>query len=125
MDLKIISSDLFQEYEKSIADNPISQLERLSAIETPVDYFDFYKSISSVYSSKIEGETIAYDSFFKYKFLNVKFRPDYTKKADDLFCAYSFIENKDISIQNLQKAHSILTNNILPESQQGLIRVCL
>ena len=40
--------------------------------QLPVDYFQFYNSISSVYSSKIEGENIDYDSYFKYKFLIVK-----------------------------------------------------
>lgn len=47
----------------------------------PVDYFQFYKSVSSVYSSKIEGEDIDFDSFFKHKFLKVKFKPDYTRKS--------------------------------------------
>ncbi|NLP21099.1 MAG: Fic family protein [Bacteroidales bacterium] len=88
----------------------------------PVDYFQFYKSVSSVYSSKIEGEDIDFDSFFKHKFLKVKFKPDYTKKTDDLYAAYDFIENKKITLKNVQKAHSILSSNLLPKSQQGIIR---
>ena len=88
----------------------------------PVDYFQFYKSVSSVYSSKIEGEDIDFDSYFKHKFLNVKFKPDYTRKADDLYAAYDFIDNQKLDLKNVQKAHAILSSKLLPKSQQGLIR---
>ena len=36
-------------------------IDRLDKIETPVDYFRFYNSISTVYSSKIEGEELDFD----------------------------------------------------------------
>jgi len=91
-------------------------------IELPVDYFQFYKSVSSVYSSKIEGEDIDFDSYFKHKFLKVKFKPDYTRKADDLYAAYDFIDNQKLCLENVQKAHSILSSKLLPKSQRGLIR---
>ena len=74
------------------------------------------------YSSKIEGEEIDFDSYFKHKFLKVKTKPDYTRKADDLYSAYDFIDNNRLTLKNVQKAHSILSKNLLPKSQQGLIR---
>ncbi len=92
-------------------------------MDIPVDYFQFYKSVSSVYSLKIEGENIDFDSFFKHKFLNVKFMPDYIQKIDDLYEAYDFINNHKLNLKNLQKIHSILSENLLPKSHQGLIRV--
>jgi len=78
--------------------------------------------VSSVYSSRIEGEDIEFDSFFKHKFLNVQFKPDYTRKADDLYAAYDFIDENEINLKNVQKAYSIITSNILPDSQQGFLR---
>jgi len=90
--------------------------------EVPVNYFEFYKSVSSVYSSRIEGEDIDFDSYFKHKFLNVKFNPDYTRKTDDLYAAYDFIDQHGLTLENVKKAHSILSSNLLPESQQGLVR---
>ncbi|HOE39434.1 MAG TPA: Fic family protein [Bacteroidales bacterium] len=122
MKLKIITSKLLDQYISVIKESPLEKLEKIKKVEIPVDYFQFYKSISSVYSSKIEGEDIDFDSFFKHKFLKVKFKPDYTKKIDDLYAAYDFIENKKITLKNIQKAHSILSSNLLPKSQQGLIR---
>ena len=122
MTLEILNSSLLQEFIKTIGRSPIDILNKLEKTETPVDYFQFYNSVSSVYSSKIEGENIDFDSFYKHKFLNVKYQPDYTKKADDLFLAYEFIFKNKLTLENLQKAHSILSANLLPKSQQGLIR---
>ena len=75
-----------------------------------------------MYSSKIEGENIDYDCFFKHRFLNIKFNTDYTKKADDLFAAYEFITKNRLTLENLQKAHTILSANLLPKTHQGIIR---
>ncbi len=88
----------------------------------PIDYFDFYNSVSSVYSSKIEGEEIDYDSFFKYKFLGVNYLPDYTKRSNDLFNAYQYISQQKLSWKNICEAHKVLSCHLLPETQRGTIR---
>ncbi len=123
MKLKILTSKLLNDFTQKVKESPLKKLEKAEKLDMPVDYFQFYKSVSSVYSSKIEGEDIDFDSFFKHKFLNVKFKPDYTRKADDLYETYDFIENNKLNLKNVQKAHSILSKNLLPKSQQGLIRI--
>jgi len=65
-----------------LKESPLEKPDHIRKIDMPVDYFQFYKSVSSVYSSKIEGENIDSDSFFKHKFLKVKFKPSYTRKPD-------------------------------------------
>ena len=122
MDFKILTSDLFEEYKRIVGESPLLQINKVKKLEIPVDYFQFYKSVSSVYSSKIEGEDIDFDSYFKHKFLNVKLKPAYIRKADDLYLAYDFIDNRQLNFENVRKAHSILSANLLPKSQQGLIR---
>lgn len=122
MELKILTSQLINAFTDSVKESPLDKLENLEKFEMQVDYFQFYKSVSSVYSSKIEGEDIDFDSYFKHKFLNVKFKPDYTRKADDLYAAYDFIDNHKLNLKNVQKAHSILSSKLLPKSQQGFIR---
>jgi Fic family protein len=122
MEFKILTSQLLDDFTKKVSESPLDKLDRVEKIDMPVNYFQFYKSVSSVYSSKIEGEDIDFDSYFKHKFLNVKFRPDYTRKADDLFAAYDFIDKHVLNLKNVQKAHSILSSKLLPKSQQGLIR---
>jgi Fic family protein len=122
MKFQILISSLLGDYTKIVKESPLDKIDRIEKSEIPVDYFEFYKSISSVYSSKIEGEDIDFDSYFKHKFLNVKFKPDYTRKADDLYKAYDYIDNHTLTLKNVQRAHSILSSNLLPKSQQGLIR---
>lgn len=122
MELEILKYDHFDSFKDFVKISPMESLQKNERLDIPVDYFKFYNSVSSVYSSKIEGENIDFDSFFKHKFLNVKYKPDYTKKADDLFAAYEFILKNRLTFQNLQKTHSILSSNLLPKSQQGLIR---
>jgi Fic family protein len=122
MRLDLLDIKLLERFKESVPQSIGMALNKLQEIEIPFDYFKFYNSVSSVYSSKIEGENIEFDSFFKHKFLNVPYQPDYTKKADDLYKAYEFIYENDLNIDNLFKAHSILSSSILPESQQGRIR---
>lgn len=122
MEFKLLTSLLLDDFTSEVNESPLDKLNRVEKVEMPVDYFQFYKSVSSVYSSKIEGEDIDFDSYFKHKFLNVKFRPDYTRKADDLYAAYDFIDNHELNLKNVQKAHSILSSKLLPKSQQGRIR---
>ena len=122
MEFKILIDKLLKDYIKAIKESPLDKIDKIEKLETPVDYFQFYKSVSSVYSSRIEGEDIDFDSYFKHKFLKVKFKPDYTRKADDLYSAYDFIDNNRLTLENVQKAHSILSKNLLPKSQQGFIR---
>ena len=122
MILKILFSELLDDYIKGAEESPFEKLKRIKKIEIPVDYFQFYKSVSSVYSSKIEGEDIDFDSFYKHKFMNVKYKADYTKKADDLYAAYDFADVNELNLNNLKKAHSILSKNLLPKEHQGTLR---
>jgi Fic family protein len=122
MEFKILTDKLLDDYTMRVKESPLEKIDTIKKVDLPVDYFQFYKSVSSVYSSKIEGEEIDFDNYFKHKFLKVKFKPDYTRKADDLYSAYDFIDNHKLSFQNVQKAHSILSKSLLPKSQQGLVR---
>lgn len=122
MSFEILTSELLVEFTLKLNESPINKLNRIKKLELPVDYFQFYKSVSSVYSSKIEGEEIDFDSYFKYKFMNVQFKVDYTKKADDLYAAYEFIDTNKLTLENVKKAHAILSYNLLPNSQQGSTR---
>ena len=118
----ILTDYLLADFTLSVKESPLDKINKIKKVEMPVDYFQFYKSVSAVYSSKIEGEDIDFDSYFKHRFLKVKFKPDYTRKADDLYSAYNYIDNHKLTFENVQKAHSILSRNLLPKSQQGKVR---
>lgn len=122
MDFAILTDRLLEAFTEAVRESPLDKIGEIKKLDMAVDYFQFYKSVSSVYSSKIEGEDIDFDSYFKHKFLNVKFKANYTKKADDLYAAYDFIDKERLTLEHVRKAHAILGKNLLPKSQQGLIR---
>ena len=122
MTLQIRSDHLLGQFKIEFSTRLDDVIDSLDKIETPVDYFRFYNAISTVYSSKIKGVEIDSDSYFKYKFLNVQYQLDYTRKSDDLFNAYEFIFKNSLNLINLKSVHAILTSNLLLASQQGFIR---
>ena len=117
--LQILSTELLQTYCQEV--NPFlqQQFEALKDAEISTDTFSFYTSVSSVYSSKIEGENIELDSYVKHKRFGIEFQPDYTKKIDDLYNAYLFAQQNPLHKENLLKTHEILGKHIVATAWQG------
>lgn len=89
--MKILCTELFDAYNKKVDSKLlIDNYDRLVEAEVSTDTFSFYTSVSSVFLSKIEGESVELDSFVKHKLLGAEFQPDYTRKIDDLYSAYIF-----------------------------------
>ncbi|MEO6189278.1 MAG: Fic family protein [Saprospiraceae bacterium] len=121
--LQIIPLDLLDNYISSIERNHLIDLfENLMDAEISTDTFSFYNSVSSVFSSKIEGEEIELDSYIKHKKYGIEFQPDYTKKIDDLYNAYTFASKNILNKQNIEKVHKILSKHLIATHQQGKIR---
>jgi hypothetical protein len=49
MDFKILTNKLLVNYIKSEKESPLNKIKKIKKIEIPVDYIQFYKSVSSVY----------------------------------------------------------------------------
>ena len=94
----------------------------LKDAELSGEHFSFYTSVSSVYSSKIEGEEIDLDSYIKHKKFGIAFQPDYTKKIDDLYAAYKFAENNRLGKTSIEQAHQLLSQHFLSSTYQGKLR---
>jgi len=120
--LQIISTTLLPLYKQGFNGNVQDAFGKLQESELSTGTFSFYTSVSAVFSSKIEGEDIEFDSFIKHKRLGVQYQPDYTQKIDDLYTAYQFAANNSLNAKNLLQAHTLLTKNILHKSMQGQLR---
>jgi Fic family protein len=121
MELQLIKNDLLSAYLEQAS--PIqAKFDALKDAEISTDSFSFYTSVASVFSSKIEGENIELDSYIKHKGMGIAFEPDYTKKIDDLYNAYIFAQNNTLSIENISKAHKLLSKNIVRKDYQGKFR---
>ena len=51
MDFKILTVKLLDDDRKAVKESPLDKIDNINRIELSVDYFQFYKSVSSVYSS--------------------------------------------------------------------------
>ncbi|WP_089834196.1 Fic family protein [Chitinophaga filiformis] len=123
MKLQIIPDSLLDQYRMHVTEYALSgRFSQLKDAEISTDGFSFYTSVASVYSSKIEGETIELDSYIKHKRFGVEFQPDYTRKIDDLYLAYQFASAAALDRNRLAEAHALLTRHILPKSYQGKFR---
>ena len=121
-ELKILSTALLEEYKKQVPQGLQTAFDALHDAEISTDGFSFYTSVSSVYSSKIEGEEIELDSYIKHKKFGIEFLPDYTKKIDDLYNAYIFAETNMLNKANISKVHKLLSKHIVAKHQQGELR---
>lgn len=120
--LKIIPVDLLESYCLKVDENLASCFESLKEAEISTDEFSFYTSVSSVFSSKIEGEEIELDSYIKHKKFGIAFLLDYTKKIDDLYNAYTFAKTNVLNKTNISEVHKLLSKHIVATHQQGKLR---
>lgn len=121
-ELVIIQSDLLESYLKRVPSGLRHAFDGLHDAELSTSNFSFYTSVSSVFSSKIEGETIELDSFIKHKRDGIPFQIDYTRKIDDLYDAYTFAQRNGLNESNIAEAHRLLSKHILDKQSQGNFR---
>jgi len=120
--LQIIPADLLSLYLEQVPKGMQSAFDALHDAEISTENFSFYTSVSSVFSSKIEGEEIELDSYVKHKKYGIEFLPDYTKKIDDLYSAYTFAQSHELNAENIIEAHRLLSKHILAINLQGKFR---
>jgi Fic family protein len=122
-DFQIIPISLLEKYKTiTSGDNLIRAFNLLTDAELSTEGFSFYTSVASVYSSKIEGENIELDSYIKHKRFGIEFRPDYTRKIDDLYLAYEFAKENIPNKENIAQVHAILAKHIVAQNWQGKFR---
>lgn len=122
MELKIISAALLETYLSKLPKGLKQAFKGLQDAELSTPNFSFYISVASVFSSKIEGESIELDSYIKHKRNSISFLPDYTKKIDDLYNAYIFAQNNPLNEVHVKEAHRLLSKNLLTTTWQGQYR---
>ncbi|HRD80297.1 MAG TPA: Fic family protein [Saprospiraceae bacterium] len=122
MKLEIIPTSLLSEYLEQVPKDLQTSFDALHEAAISTSAFSFYTSVASVFSSKIEGEDIELDSYIKYKAMGIEFKPDYTKKTDDLYNAYTFAKENALTPQNISKIHALLAVNFVEQNKLGKYR---
>jgi Fic family protein len=121
-EVQILPVDALEAFLAEFNQQIITRFHSLTDAEISTPDFNFYNSVASVYSSKIEGEEIELDSYIKFKRFGTEFQPDYTRKTDDLYNTYEFAQSILLNENNVREAHLLLTRHILQERQQGVYR---
>lgn len=120
--LLILSDKLLADFLNKVPKGLMESFNNLHDAPLSAINFSFYTSVASVFSSKIEGEDIELDSYIKHKRDGIEFKPDYTKKIDDLYDAYIFAKNNPLNPETIAQAHKLLSKNFVDENWQGVFR---
>jgi Fic family protein len=119
------NEELYNTYTSSLAIDFEKSINELVEFDYTPENFKFYRSISAISSSKIEGEIMDLDSYVKHKMLDIEYMPNLTEKPNDLFNAYIFAQENELTKDNFFETHKIITKHLLPIKQQGKIRTGL
>ena len=121
--LSIINTHLLEEYKLEVANYTIeSKFEALEDAPISTDTFSLYTSVSAMASSNIEGEPLEIDSYVKYKMLNIDYKKKVIEKPNDLYNAYLFAQQNDLTKKSFLKAHQIIGTHLLAKSKLGKYR---
>jgi len=119
---QLLTGQYFQEYLSLLDVKLDSKLKGIEVKEWSAENFRFATAVSVMSSSRIEGETLEVDSYLKHKILNIEYLPNLTERPNDLYEAYEFARDHELSRTNLFKVHSIATEHLLPPLLRGTIR---
>ena len=120
--LKILNQNYFNEYKKLLGFDVESAFAALKDRPQSVDDFKFYLANSAVHSSNIEGNTVSFDTYLKSSEFNLHLRTKEIKEIEELIAAYQFARENELTLDNILKAHEILTQSILIKKERGKIR---
>ena len=121
-ELKIIPVDLLEDYCSQVGDDLQAKFDSLKDAEISTESFNFYTSVSAIASSRIEGEQMEVDSYIKHKMLNIEYQPDLVQKPNDLYGAYRYAQENDLTNESFLKAHKLISKHLLPTNKQGAYR---
>lgn len=123
MYLKIISPEYLQEYSSKV-DIDWSALANILKLKTKfsIEDFEYYIISSSLYSSKIEGNTLDANSFFRNRDKKSSPKSKEVKEIENLMQAYKYASENQLNRTNFLKAHNLLSKTLLPGNERGVLR---
>lgn len=122
LQLKIIRQDLFDEYRKQLKVDIETAFASIKKKAQTVEDFKFYLANSAVHSSNIEGNTISFDTYLKASEFSLHLKTKEIREIEDLISAYQFARENELTLDNILKAHEILTTSFLLKKERGKIR---
>jgi Fic family protein len=122
LQLKILKPEYFIQYQLQLEIDVETAFITLKNKPQSLGDFKFYLANSAVHSSNIEGNTVSFDTYLKSSEFNLHLKTKEIKEIEDLIAAYQFARENDLTLDNILKAHEILTQSILLKKERGKIR---
>jgi Fic family protein len=122
LELKILKQDHFNDYKTQLKVDVEAAVATLKKKPQSLDDFRFYLANSAVHSSNIEGNTVGFDTWLKSDEFNLHLKTKEMKEIEELIAAYQFARENDLTLDNMLKAHEMLTQSILVKKERGKIR---
>jgi Fic family protein len=122
LQLKILRHDLLDDYKNHLKVDVETAFASIKKKPQTADDFKFYLANSAVHSSNIEGNTVSFDTYLKASEFNLHLKTKEIKEIEDLIAAYQFARENELTLENILKAHEILTTSILLKKERGKIR---
>ena len=122
MNFKIISEEYFEEYQKQLTINLKDGFIALQNLPKSADNFKFYLANAAVHSSNIEGNTVDFDTYLKADEHKLHLKTREIKEIESLIDGYQFGRENDLTLENVLKAHEIISRPILLKKERGKIR---
>lgn len=92
-------------------------VNRIRTTDSP-EQFGFYVASSAVYSSRLEGNRIDLDTYWKYRNSGVNVSSKSYREIQDLIRAYEFARRNDLNLANVLTAHGLLSQTIFEEEPE-------
>src|SRR5436190_16913835 len=118
--MKFITDKYLVDYRKNLSVDIPTALAQLDKIGLTPQSFTFYTSVAVISSSKIEGEQMEIDSYVKHKMQDIEYLPELVEKPNDLYKAYLFANQHQLSLENFLQTHIILSQHLLPQKWRGV-----
>jgi hypothetical protein len=121
--LKFISSQYLDSYSSKCKINWLEVFHKLRSKSTfTTDDFEYYLIASSLYSSKIEGNSLDANSFFRNRGNKTFPKKKEVQEIEDLVKAYKFASENNLNKTNFLKTHEISAKTLLPANLRGKVR---
>lgn len=113
--MKDLKDKLFDKYMQLQKLTLAKHFEKLKTID--VSDFGYHISMSAVYSSMIEGNTLNFDDYYKIEETGMNKTSKQYIEIKDLKRGYEIASKSEFNIENMLNIHSIITQNIIQEKK--------
>ena len=90
--------------------------------EISIEDFEYYIVASSLFSSKIEGNSLDLNSFYNYRAKKDFPKVKEVEEIENLVSAYKFASENVLNEVNFLKVHSLLSKTLLKAAERGKYR---